>query len=230
MRFFARIMAAVVALCASVSVAHAQAVLQSGPVTPFHVGAWYSNGVQGDAGTPQAPFLTALGLLDGAQCPFGISSQTTLGVNTSPAGTLTICQTATATTFMITGVNGQATPSLVFNIGGVPYTFTGSCIATAPTVTSAGTSPSIPDNNGTCAFTVNVGTGGTATTVVLGLPTAPNGWSCTASDITTQSTSVFLQKQTASTVNSATIINYNTAGAATAFTASDKLRMSCHAD
>lgn len=104
------------------------------------------------------------------------------------------------------------------------------CSSAVPTVTSAGTSPSVSDNNGTCSFTVNVGTGGTATTVVLGLPSAATGWTCHGSDITTQSTSVFLLKQTATTANSATLVNYNTAGAATAFVASDHLRLSCGGD
>lgn len=104
------------------------------------------------------------------------------------------------------------------------------CSATAPTITSAGTSPVVNESNGTCSFSINVGSGGTASAVVLGLPTALSGWSCTASDITTKSTSVFLQKQTGSTASSATITNYNTAGAATAFAANDNLRVSCLAD
>ena len=104
------------------------------------------------------------------------------------------------------------------------------CSNTAPTVTSAGTSPSIIESNGTCSFTVNVGTGGTATTLVLALPTALSGWTCTAADVSTQSTNVFLQKQTAYGTTSATIVNYNTAGAPTAFVSGDHLRMSCLGD
>lgn len=58
--------------------------------------------------------------------------------------------------------------------------------ATAPTIGSGfGTSPAIL--SGTSAgFRVNVGTGGTATTGVVTLPTATNGWNCTAQDLTAQ--------------------------------------------
>lgn len=92
-----------------------------------------------------------------------------------------------------------------------------------PTVTSAGTSPSITAN-GTVTCRINVGTGGTATTIVLAMPTATTGWNASAENITgtaanradsrmvmqsSTTTSLTLQYQTVST------------GAAKAFTASD---------
>lgn len=102
--------------------------------------------------------------------------------------------------------------------------------ATAPTISSGfGTSPSVPTNNGTVAFTINVGTGGTATNGVIGLPTATNGWVCWGADLTTQSTTVFFLKQIASSTTTATIANYNTAGAQAAWAASDMLSVSCRA-
>jgi len=102
--------------------------------------------------------------------------------------------------------------------------------ATAPTISSGfGTSPSIATNNGTAAFTVNVGTGGTATSGVIGLPTATNGWNCFCTDITTNSSTVFACKQTASSTSSATIGNFNTSAAAAAWVASDILSVSCFA-
>jgi hypothetical protein len=55
-----------------------------------------------------------------------VSSSPGAGATTLPYSQLLICQTPTATTFMIQGVNGQATPSLNFNIGGVNYPFPGS--------------------------------------------------------------------------------------------------------
>lgn len=95
---------------------------------------------------------------------------------------------------------------------------------TAPTVSSGfGTSPSVPTNNGTQSFTINVGTGGVATSGVIGLPTATNGWVVKCEDLTTQSATVFVQKQTATATNTATIGNFNTAGAAAAWVASDIL-------
>jgi hypothetical protein len=74
-----------------------------------------------------------------------------------------------------------------------------------------------------------VGTGGTATSGVIGLPTATTGWNCYADDITTQSSSVFLTKQTAFTTSSATLTQYNTSAVATAWAASDILHVSCFA-
>lgn len=100
----------------------------------------------------------------------------------------------------------------------------------APTISSGfGTSPSVTTSNGTIAFTINVGTGGTATNGVIGLPTAANGWACSGDDLTTQSTTVFVLKQIASSTTTATIANYNTAGAQAAWVASDILSIQCRA-
>lgn len=98
-----------------------------------------------------------------------------------------------------------------------------------PTISSGfGTSPAVTGTGGTAGFQVNVGTGGTATSGVIAMgATAANGWACSTNDITTASTSVFLTKETASTTTTVTIGNFNTAGAATAWVASDKVAMSC---
>jgi len=51
--------------------------------------------------------------------------------------------------------------------------------ATAPTIlTGFGTGASISQANGTAAFTINVGTGGTASSGTLIMPAAPTGWVC----------------------------------------------------
>ena len=51
--------------------------------------------------------------------------------------------------------------------------------ATAPTISSGfGTGASISQANGTAAFTINVGTGGTASAGNLTMPAAPTGWVC----------------------------------------------------
>ena len=97
-------------------------------------------------------------------------------------------------------------------------------VNTAPTISSGfGTSPSIANSNGSAAFTVNVGTGGAATSGVIGLPVAANGWNCFCQDITTFSTTVFVTRQTASATNSCTVGNFNTSAAAAAWAASDIL-------
>lgn len=101
--------------------------------------------------------------------------------------------------------------------------------ATAPTISSGfGTSPSVTANNGTAAFRINVGTGGTATNGVVGLPTAANGWNCFASDVTTPGTGHTI-KQSAGTTTSATLTNYDNAGSPVAWTASDIIIVNCMA-
>jgi hypothetical protein len=99
----------------------------------------------------------------------------------------------------------------------------------APTISSGfGTAPSIV--NGTSAsFSLNVGTGGTASSGVIGLPTATNGWNCTCNDITTTSTTVGFCKQTVSTTTSATIGNFSTGAISSPWNASDVLNVNCFA-
>jgi hypothetical protein len=88
----------------------------------------------------------------------------------------------------------------------------------APTISSGfGTSPSIVSSNGPAAFLVNVGTGGVATSGVVGLPAAVTGWSCFANDRTNNT----VTRQTATTTTSATFT------AAAAWAASDILNISC---
>lgn len=90
--------------------------------------------------------------------------------------------------------------------------------ATAPTVSSGfGTSPSIVNSNGTAAFTVNVGTGGVATSGVIGLPTATTGWNCFVIDRTNNT----VTRETATTTTTVTLT------AAAAWAASDILQVSC---
>lgn len=117
------------------------------------------------------------------------------------------------------------------NNGGISLNSNISLISTtAPTISSGfGTSPTVPTNNGTASFSINVGTGGVATTGIIGLPTATNGWNCYPNDITTTNATVFLTKQTASTTTSATISNFTTAGALGAWAASDIIVVSCFA-
>jgi hypothetical protein len=101
--------------------------------------------------------------------------------------------------------------------------------APAPTISSGfGTSPSVVSNNGPASFTINVGTGGTATNGVIGLPSATTGWNCSCEDITTTSATVNRCKQTgAGTTTTVPIGNFNTTPAAAAWVASDILTVSC---
>lgn len=92
----------------------------------------------------------------------------------------------------------------------------------APTISSGfGTSPSISSNNGSVAFIVNVGAGGTASSGVIGLPAAANGWIVMCNNISTTSGTVFMTKQTASTTTTATIGNFSDTGASAAWGANN---------
>lgn len=100
----------------------------------------------------------------------------------------------------------------------------------APSISSGfGTSPSLPSNNGTASFTVNVGTGGTATNGVIGMPTAATAWNCSVTNITaTAGHRADNTVQTAAATNSVTIENQTkSTGAAVAWTASDVVQLSC---
>jgi hypothetical protein len=100
----------------------------------------------------------------------------------------------------------------------------------APTVSSGfGTSPAVGVNNGTAVFTVNVGSGGTATAGILAMPAAANGWSCAVDDLTAAAANVaYNTRQTASSTTTVTVQNQTTStGTPIAWGANDILRMSC---
>lgn len=98
---------------------------------------------------------------------------------------------------------------------------------TAPTVSSGfGTSPSINSSNGATTFRVDVGTGGSATSGVLAMPTATAGWNCIVADPTANKST----KQTAGGTTSVTVTGYEGSGTtATAWTASTLLKFHCAA-
>lgn len=100
----------------------------------------------------------------------------------------------------------------------------------APTISSGfGTSPSIVAGT-VPSFQVNVGTGGVATGGVIGMPTAATGWVCAVMNLTGQAANRADQRtvQTASTSATVTIQNQTiSTGAALAWTASDKINLSC---
>jgi len=102
--------------------------------------------------------------------------------------------------------------------------------AAAPTISSGfGTSPSVSHNNGTLSFSINVGTGGSATSGVIALPSASNAWSCWAAD--TGATPTGQTEQTATGTATATLTNYSrTTGLAVAWTASEIIQVGCGAN
>ena len=117
--------------------------------------------------------------------------------------------------------------ALSAGLGGQDY-YRSSGVTAAPTISSGfGTSPVVVASKGSAAFTINVGTGGVATSGVIGLPIAATGWSVHCADVTTQSATVFVTKQTATSTTTATVGNFDAAGLAAAWVASDVLV--CHA-
>lgn len=99
---------------------------------------------------------------------------------------------------------------------------------TAPTVSGFCTSPSVPANNGTFGFTVNVGTScAGVSTGTITLPAATNGWVCHFANVSNPATSA--PAQTGGTTTTATVTNYaRTTGLAADWTDSDVIRVSCH--
>jgi hypothetical protein len=100
---------------------------------------------------------------------------------------------------------------------------------TAPVIGTCGTSPSIAANNGTSAFTVNVGTGGTASTCTVTMPAATTGWACfVAPNGAPQAAAVTYSAPTSTT--SITLTNYTqSTGAALAWTTGFVLQVGCAA-
>lgn len=99
-----------------------------------------------------------------------------------------------------------------------------------PTIASGfGITPTVPGGKSTTAFTVNVGTGGSATSGVLTMPAATAGWTCQVNDLTAAAAHVaYNTRQTASTTTTVTVENQTTStGAAVAWAASDILNLSC---
>jgi hypothetical protein len=103
--------------------------------------------------------------------------------------------------------------------------------ATAPTIGSGfGTTPSIAASNGTVAFTVNVGTGGTASSGVITMPAATTGWNCHVVNRTAVAANTADRRtvQTATTTTSVTVQNQVvTLGTAAAWAASNILALMC---
>lgn len=148
--------------------------------------------------------------LQGGSQALNFGSNLSLGTGTISATTLsatTLIGTTAANLGSIT--NASNANALLFS-------------GTAPTVSSGfGTNPSITAN-GTLTFRVNVGTGGTATGGVIGLPTAPNGWNLDISVLNPTATNLLhTTYQSANTTNTVTIANVTTStGASTAWPAS----------
>jgi len=198
---------------------------------------WAAPGTIGSTTPSTGAFttLSASSTVSGAGFSTYLASPPAIGGTAAAAGSFTtlaasstVSGTGMTNRFAAPGPIGSTTPST-----GKFTTITETNLLvsnTAPTISSGfGTSPSISANNGTAAFRINVGTGGTATSGVIGLPAATAGWNCQLTDITTRSTTVTQTLQTASTTTTATVGNFNSSMAAAAWVASDILAVSCFA-
>lgn len=130
--------------------------------------------------------------------------------------------------FVKSNLSFQYAAALVNSVTGAPLVYT-----TAPTIVGGGcggSAATISAQNGTAAFKIAVGTApGSACTVTM--PASVTGWNCSASDITTQTTSVSLQRQTgAESTTSVTITNFSDVTVPTSFVANDVLKVICFAD
>lgn len=150
------------------------------------------------------------------------------------AGAVSTTVPPAGTSLTTTGRVGVATaaPATALDItGGVSLAsslLTSSAAPTIGTCTGSTTNGAIGVSNGPSSFTIVIGTGTITNSCTVNLPTAAHGWNCWANDISTNSTTVFITKQSASTVSSATFINYtDIAGTGTAWTAGDTLNISC---
>lgn len=194
--------------------------------------------------TSSAPLIVQGTLSTPAIGPVPSQQHTLPAVASDVVALLAAAQTFTNKTLSGGTLSGTiaGTPTLSGNIafsgnptvvgsGTLGFTGSGSLVfsamlmsATAPIISSGfGTSPSIVTSNGTASFTVNVGTGGTASSGVIGLPASTNGWNCFCEDINTFSTTVFRTRQTVSAQSSCTIGNFNTSAAAAAWASGDTL-------
>src|SRR5208283_1912555 len=98
----------------------------------------------------------------------------------------------------------------------------------SPTISSGfGTSPSVPNANGTATFRINVGGGGTATNGVIAMPTANAGWNCSVGNLTAHS--AHRADDTVQTASAAVTVENQTksTGAAIAWTAADLIYLNC---
>ena len=183
----------------------------------------------GGSGTTTVPFIY---YNSGSTAPTGFSTNgTILGVNapTSFAGNLIDTYVAGSEIFQV-GASGFVRTIGAVQSGGLSSTYTGNVFFApgAPTISSGfGSGASVVHQNGSAAFTVNVGTGGTASTGVIGMPTAATGWACkVAPNGAPQAAAVTYSAPTSA--SSITLTNYTlTTGAALPWTASTVLQVSC---
>ena len=102
--------------------------------------------------------------------------------------------------------------------------------ATAPAINAGfGTNPSIVASNGTAAFVVNVGTGGTAVFGTVYLPAAPHMWSCAVTVDQLEANSANYPRATITSITNLVGINniVTSTGAQTPWPSGDTFTVNC---
>lgn len=171
------------------------------------------------AGGTEDPDTICLDAANQDTCLYRVSASL-LRVATSSAGTT---RGSLQVLGLDVGAGGITTSSVQstgnYAIGPVPFV-----TVTTPTLTAGfGTSPSVVSSNGSAAFTINVGTGGTANTGTVTLGAASTGYAASCSDITNPASAVTVQ--TGGSSSTITLANYaRTTGLLTAWAASDVIR------
>lgn len=117
--------AALAALFLAATPVGAQTVNQSGVVSPGHAGCWVTSGLLKDGGSPSNFQCNALGLYNGANSPFAISSQTASGALPASYCTLTLGATTTASLLTANNQSGAGCP-LTMTFGGTTVPIGGS--------------------------------------------------------------------------------------------------------
>ena len=180
--------------------------------TPFLYGELDNERLGIETNAPTARFHLPAGIATAGYGPFKLTSGTDL--TTPEAGT-----------YEYDGTTFKVTPSTVRKSVVTSSTSTGGA---APTVTGFGTSSSVTYNNGTYVFTINVGTGGTASTGTINMPPATVGWYCGVNNVT--NSALYMTKASGVSNTVVAVTNYSmTTGLAVAWTASDALAVSCSA-
>ena len=105
----------------------------------------------------------------------------------------------------------------------------GGQITGVPTISSGfGTSPSVVNGYDTQGFTLNVGTGGTASSGVIAMnSTAAHGWGCTINNLSSTSAAVSYTKVTGTSTTTVTIGNFSDVSAPGPWNAGDVLQLKC---
>jgi hypothetical protein len=199
------------------------------------------------------PFTAVTGQMTLAQAPSltanSVMANTTAASAVPTAATLPSCSTTSSAVSYTSGtgfgcnttINASTLGSATFAAPGPIGSTTASTgkftslsmtnlvmSTTAPTATTFCTSPSIVANNGTAAFTINVGTSCATSTGTITMPAATTGWVCDFHDVTTPAS--YKPEQTGGTTTTVTLTNYSrTTGVAANWVASSVIRAQCSA-